>query len=320
MLDAAHGFLSAVIDGESQRANPGNVWRENRCFDGVRIQFLPIGHRIADVSHIRELEETTMQTTNSTILITGGGSGIGRGLAEAFHALGNHVVIAGRNQKKLDDVTTAHPGMASLTVDMSNLDGIRAFAAQVEERFPKLNVLINMAGIMIPENLKNGAEALDDAEAIITTNLLGPIRLSALLLPTLQKQPSATIMNVSSGLAFVPLAATPTYCATKAAIHSYSQSLRYQLKDTSVEVLELAPPYVATELMGEHQASDPMAMPLNEYIAEVMDILKSQPTPLEILVQRVYPLRFAAQDDREKYDAFFQQLNGSVTAAQFTAP
>src|SRR4029077_7040619 len=140
-----------------------------------------------------------------------------------------------------------------------------------------LNVLINNAGIMKVENLQDSSANLADAEAIVATNLLAPMRLTAALLPLLEKQNRATVMSVSSGLAFLPMAMTPTYCATKAAIHSYTQSLRYQLKDTKVEVLELVPPYVATELMGAHQAKDPRAMPLDEYITEVMNVLKTSP-------------------------------------------
>jgi uncharacterized oxidoreductase len=130
----------------------------------------------------------------------------------------------------------------------------------------------------------------------------------------LLKQPKATIMTVSSGLGFIPLALTPTYCATKAAIHSYSQSLRYQLKDTSVEVIELAPPYVQTELMGSAQASDPRAMPLKEFINEVMNILKTQPSVREVLVERVKPLRFAELNGVEKYEAFFKSFNDAAPA------
>ncbi len=207
-----------------------------------------------------------MQLTGETILITGGGSGIGRALAEALHALGNTVIIAGRRQQALDEVTSANPGMESFLLDIEDQDAIPVFAEQVKARFPNLNVLINNAGVMRAENLL--APDLADSEATIRTNLLGPIWLTAALLPHLRAQPRATIMMVSSGLAFVPLAGTPTYCATKAAIHSYSQSLRYQLKDTPVEVIELIPPYVQTELMGPGQASDPAAMPLADFIAE----------------------------------------------------
>lgn len=256
-----------------------------------------------------------MRTTNNTILITGGGSGIGRGLAEAFHVLGNQVIIAGRSQKKLDETTQANPGMKALTADMANADSIRALAAQVTQDHPQLNVLINMAGIMVAENLREQKEPLDDAEATVATNLLGPIRLTAALLPTLRTQPHSTIMNVSSGLAFVPLAMTPTYCATKAAIHSYTESLRYQLKDAPVEVLELVPPYVQTELLGERGVSDPAAMPLGEYIAEVMSLLKTEPTPPKLCVQRVFPLRFAADHGQVQYGQMFQGFNDIMTAA-----
>ena len=249
-----------------------------------------------------------MNSTGNTILITGGGSGIGRGLAEAFHALGNQVVVAGRRKQALDETTVANPGMKSLQLDIENPAAIRAFALQVACEFPSLNVLVNNAGIMRAEKLTAQQQDLADAEAMVATNLLGPIRLTAALLPLLQGKPSSTIVNVSSGLAFLPLALTPTYCATKAAIHSYSLSLRYQLRSTSVEVLELIPPYVATELMGG--ASDPRAMPLDKFLAEVMAILKTQPTPKEICVESVKTLRFAAESG--KFDAIFQGLNAAM--------
>jgi uncharacterized oxidoreductase len=249
-----------------------------------------------------------MNPNGNTILITGGGTGIGRGLAEALHALGNRVVIAGRRRQPLDETIAANPGMSSLVFDVQEPASIRSFAAQVAAGFPKLNVLINNAGIMRPERLLAQQADLADAEAIVSTNLLGPIRLTAALLPLLQSQPSATIVNVSSGLAFVPIALTPTYCATKAAIHSYTQTLRFQLKPTSVEVLELIPPYVATHLMGG--ASDPHAMPLDEFIAEVMTILKTRPTPTEICVERVKGLRFAVESG--KYEGVFQGLNAMM--------
>ena len=191
-----------------------------------------------------------MKTTDNIILITGGGSGIGRGLAEAFHKLGNQVIIAGRGKKTLDETTAANPGMKSVTLDVADPKHIQSFAEKVTKDYPSLNVLINMAGMMQPENLLEEPFDLSTADKTITTNLLGPVRLTAALLPSLRTQPRATIMNVSSGLAFVPLAMTPTYCATKAAIHSYTQSLRYQLRNTSVQVLELIPPYVQTELLG----------------------------------------------------------------------
>jgi len=246
-----------------------------------------------------------MNLSGNTILVTGGGSGIGRGLAESFHALGNQVVIAGRRQHALDETTAANPGMKSLPLDIEDPAAIRAFATKVVADFPSLNVLVNNAGIMRVEKLLAQEPDLAGAEAVVATNLLGPIRLIAALLPHLQKQPRAAIMNVSSGLAFLPLALTPTYCATKAAIHSYTISLRHQLRNTAIEVLELIPPYVQTHLMDG--ADDPRAMPLRQFIAEVMEILKQQPTPEEICVENVKPLRFAAESGN--FGAIFARLN-----------
>jgi uncharacterized oxidoreductase len=246
-----------------------------------------------------------MKTSGNTILITGGGSGIGRALAEAFHALDNKVIISGRRQAALDETTAAHPGMSSIALDIEDPAAIKAFAARVVEQHPNLNVLINNAGIMRPEKLNEQTD-LTDAEATITTNLLGPIRLISALLPSLKKQPVATIMTVSSGLAFVPLALTPTYCATKAAIHSYTQSLRHQLKGTNVEVVELVPPAVQTKLMPGQDTS-PTAMPLGDYIREVMAILKGKPDGAEICVERVNFLRLAEAQGR--FDQTFDTLN-----------
>jgi uncharacterized oxidoreductase len=249
-----------------------------------------------------------MQLTGNTILITGGGSGIGRGLAEAFHARGNHVVIAGRRAEVLETTIAANAGMKSAVLDITDGQAIRRFAEETIRDFPHLNAVIHNAGIMRAEVLQQGKVA--DAEAIVTTNLLGPIRLTAALLPHLLKQPSATIMTVSSGLAFVPMAMTPTYCATKAAIHSYTQSLRSQLKDTNILVLELIPPYLQTELMGPRQSQDPNAMPLQKFISETMNILETSPDAMEICVDRVKPLRFAAAGG--KYDEMYKTLNGRI--------
>jgi uncharacterized oxidoreductase len=197
--------------------------------------------------------------------------------------------------------------MASAVFNVEDPASIRSLAAQLTKDYPALNVLINNAGIMRPENVAEQVD-LTDAEAIITTNLLGPVRLNTALMPLFKKQPHATIINVSSGLATVPLALTPTYCATKAAIHSYTQSLRYQLRESSIEVLELIPPYVGTEIMPG-ASSDARAMPLDKFIAEVMDILKNQPSATEICVETVKPLRFAAENGN--YATVFQHLNSS---------
>lgn len=249
-----------------------------------------------------------MRTTGNTMLITGGGTGIGRGLAEAFHALGNRVVIAGRRQAALEATAAANPGMAFIVADVGGPAGVRALAAEALERFPALDVLVNNAGIMRAENLLEPQAGLADAEAIVATNLLGPLRLTAALVPHLRRRERAAILNVSSGLAFVPMALTPTYSATKAGLHAWTETLRWQLRDTAIEVLELIPPYVATHLMGG--ADDPRAMPLADFIAETMRILAERPEAREICVENVKRLRFAAQSG--SYDAVFQGLNAAM--------
>ncbi|MDB5658674.1 MAG: oxidoreductase [Cypionkella sp.] len=247
-----------------------------------------------------------MKTTGNTILITGGTSGIGLALAQALAAQGNQVIIAGRRQALLDQAVANTPNLHGVTLDVSDAAALPGFVATITQSFPSLNVLINNAGIMLAENLQAGDTKT--AEAMIATNLIAPIQLTAALLPHLMAQTSATIINVTSGLAFVPLTRTPTYNATKAALHSYSQSLRHQLRDTSVEVLELAPPSVQTDLMPGH-AVDPTAMPLADYIAEVMQILANPDGSGEVLVNRVKFLRNAEAEGR--YADVFKALNGS---------
>jgi uncharacterized oxidoreductase len=248
-----------------------------------------------------------MQLSGNTILITGGGSGIGRGLAESLHKLGNQVIIAGRRQDVLDNTTKANPGMVSMNFDISDPSAIQALAARVTAEHPTFNVLINNAGIMRVENLQALPAGLADSEAVITTNLLGPIRLTAALLPHLQNQPHAAIINVSSGLGFVPLPVTPTYSATKAALHSYTLSLRVQLTGTPVEVIEIIPPAVATDLTPGRSPDDPRMMSLPDYIEKTMQILKTQPTPSEICVENVKFLRFA--EAKGNFDKALQQLS-----------
>ncbi len=247
-----------------------------------------------------------MKMTGNTILITGGGTGIGRALAEAFHALGNRVILSGRRAGPLEEVARAHPGIEYRTVDIADAAAVTRFAAEIVESFPELNVVIHNAGIMKPESLPDAPDYLATAEETIAINLLGPIRLTAALLPHLKGLADAAILTVSSGLAFVPLVLTPTYSATKAAIHSYSQTLRQQLKDTGIEVIEIAPPYVQTELMGPGQAVDPRAMPLADFIAEVMAILKSGSVE-EVVVERCRFLRDAEAEGR--YAAAFEAVN-----------
>ncbi len=248
-----------------------------------------------------------MKISGNTVLITGGGSGIGRALAEAFHKAGNRVIISGRRKAALDEVTAANPGMASMVMDATDAAGIRAFAEALVKAHPTLNAVINNAGIMRPEDIAAAPDYLETAEETVATNLLAPIRLTAALLPHFLKQPAATVLTVSSGLAFVPMVLTPTYSATKSAIHAYSVALREQLKETPVEVIEIVPPYVQTTLMGEGQAKDERAMPLHAFISEVMDILENRPDEKEVVVERCKPLRFAARNGN--FDQVFAMIN-----------
>jgi uncharacterized oxidoreductase len=247
-----------------------------------------------------------MNISGNTILITGGGSGIGQALAAALQKVGNTVIISGRRKAALEATIKAHPDMHFETLDVDSADDIASFAARVSKKHPTLNVLINNAGIMRPEDVTSANYTTETAEAIVATNLLGPIRMIAAFLPHLTNQKAATIINVTSGLAFVPLAFTPTYSATKAALHSYTQSLRHQLRKTAIEVLELAPPAVATELMPG-QSKSPRSMPLADYISESMAILSGAPLHGEICVERVKPLRNAEASGT--FDSVFAMLN-----------
>ncbi|MBX4899688.1 MULTISPECIES: SDR family oxidoreductase [Rhizobium] len=245
-----------------------------------------------------------MHLSGNTILITGGGSGIGKALAQRLHDLGNTVIIAGRRKEALEAAASALPRMHWLTLDVETPESISAFAERAIAEYPTINALINNAGIMRTEALDQSRD-LSDAEATITTNLLGPIRLTNALIDHLTKQPNAWIVNVSSGLAFVPLVSSPTYSATKAAIHSYTVAMREALKGT-VEVIELVPPLVQTELTPG-QSKVPVALPLPDFINEVVALLQEQPTPREILVERAAFQRNAEAENR--FDAAVTALN-----------
>ena len=256
-----------------------------------------------------------MQMTGNTVLVTGGGTGLGRGLAESLHRLGNKVVIAGRRREPLQAVAEANPGVQILSLDQGDPADIRRFGTALTDRYPDLNVVVNNAGIQRVEDLTTSGPGA--AEQTVAINLLGPIRLTAALLPSLLKKPRAAIVNVTSGLAFMPSALTPTYCATKAALHSYTQSLRFQLRGTAVQVIEVIPPQVQTALQGE-RGFDPRAMPLDEYITETMTLLQTQPQAAEILVERVKGFRFAERDG--VYDEIYPAFNEAITAGLGQAP
>lgn len=245
-----------------------------------------------------------MDTANDTVLITGGGTGLGRALAEALHAEGAKVIIAGRRADVLKQVADANPGMAFEVLDVADARAITAFAAKVTEAHPDLNTVISNAGIMQPETLSAGAFDDDRMQQMVDINWWGTVRLASALLPHLLTRPRATFVTVSSGLAFVPLAATPTYSATKAAIHSWTQSLRWQLRDTTVKVVEWAPPAVATDLMPGH-ADNPASLPLAEFTAESLALFKSGVD--EVKVERVKFLSGA--EARGEYDNVFQIIN-----------
>jgi uncharacterized oxidoreductase len=189
-----------------------------------------------------------MKIKGNTILITGGATGIGFSLAETMVNAGNKVIICGRREGKLKEAKDKLPQILTKVCDVSNVKERESLFNWIKDNFEDLNVLMNNAGIQRTINLKKGTRDLLSGEKEIETNLVAPIHLSAHFIPLLLKKKEAAIINVSSGLGFVPIAAMPVYCATKAAIHSFTVSLRFQLRDTSIKVFEVVPPAVDTEL------------------------------------------------------------------------
>jgi uncharacterized oxidoreductase len=251
-----------------------------------------------------------MNTTGNTILITGGGSGIGRGLAEAFHKLGNKVIIGGRRENVLRETAAANPGMETITLDTSNPESITKTASELKHRFPNLNVIVNNAGVQRPVDFsKEGHQDESDISDEINTNIFGVIRMIDAFLPHLKQQPNATIINVTSGLAFVPIALYPVYCATKAFVHSFTMSLRQQLRDTSVDVIELAPPWVQTELDSHNVIPSGQdgrkPMPLDDFIAAAMQELSTEDKELKVAGAKF----LYAGGISDKLYATFDQIN-----------
>jgi uncharacterized oxidoreductase len=249
-----------------------------------------------------------MKLTENTIFITGGGTGIGRGLAEVLHKLGNKVIISGRRKSNLDATTQANPGMHSVELDLADSASIAAVAKKLIADYPALNVLINNAGVML---IDDAAEKIDDLllTSTVTTNLLGPIRLTSALIGHLKKQAKAAVIYNTSALAFVPLALTAVYSSTKAALHSYVLSQRYKLKATSVSVLEIAPPWVQTDLLNSSE--EPRAMPLKEFIEETIKALGTDAE--EILVEQAKPFR---NNPGPNESALVTQFNDMMTTAK----
>lgn len=242
-----------------------------------------------------------MKLTGNTILVSGGTSGIGRALAQALHDRGNRVIVTGRRQALLDEIAAARPGLRGLCVDVNDAASLAAMAQSLREQAPELNVVLANAGLSRAEDLASDAWTVDAAEAIVQTNILG-------VLPLIKGRPGATFLATSSALAFVPRADFPAYCASKAFLHAWLQSLRHQLHASQVEVLGLLPPYVRTALTGSQQASDPRAMPLDDYVTEALRLIEAGDTPRgEVLLARDLPRRWAERDGR--YDAVFAALN-----------
>lgn len=231
-----------------------------------------------------------MRISGNTIFIPGGTSGIGLALAVHLKAAGNTVVIGGRRPDVLARLAVEH-GFGTVELDTTDDASVLAARDAVLAAHPELNVLVAMAGIMAAEDV-TGPDFLETAKAVVDTNVLGPIRLISAFTAHLQSRPDATIMTVSSGLAHTPLARTPSYNGSKAFIHQFSESIRLQFAGTSVQVIELVPPAVRTELMpGQSQIE--AFLPLEDYIGETMALLEAQPDATEILVDRVKPLRFS---------------------------
>jgi uncharacterized oxidoreductase len=249
-----------------------------------------------------------MNISGNTIFIPGSTSGIGLALALELQARGNAVILGGRRTELLGEIEARHPGLGTVQIDTADPGSINSGAKEVLARYPDLNVLVTMAGIMRLEDWRRPESFLASAESVIMTNVLGPIRLIAAFIEHLRAQPDATIVTVSSGLAFAPLKVTPSYSASKAAVHMLSESLRLQLASTTVKVIELVPPSVRTSLLPGQENSE-VAMPLDEFVSEVLALLQAQPDAREIQVERVKFLRYG--EARGDYDQVVETLNAS---------
>ena len=243
-----------------------------------------------------------MKLTGNTIFITGGGSGIGRALAEALHKLGNKVIISGRRKGHLAKTLEANPGMDSIELDVTDPESISRGAEELIAKYPALNVVINNAGIML---IDDASTKVNDEliTSTIATNLMGPIRVTGALIEHLKKQEAAAVLIVSSVLGFTPMAMTAVYSSTKAALHSYAQSLRFKLRQTPVRVLEVIPPWVRTELLNSSE--EPRAMPLDEFLAETMAALAGDLD--EIMVPRAQFLRDQAGPNEAPFVSSFNE-------------
>lgn len=217
-----------------------------------------------------------MNLSENTILITGGTSGIGFEMAKEFLKLKNNkVIITGRNDQRLHQVKEKLNGVVAIKSDISSLDDIKALYKRVEKDFPDLNILINNAGVMDTINLQDHKLSAEELTKEIDINVKGTIWMNDTFLPLLKGKKNSATVNVTSGLAFVPLPIAPVYCATKAALHSYTQSLREQLRNTTIKVFELAPPATETELLDDFNEEDMKGITTMTVQAMVADFMKN---------------------------------------------
>ncbi|MEZ0368375.1 MAG: SDR family oxidoreductase [Candidatus Sericytochromatia bacterium] len=247
-----------------------------------------------------------MKLKDRTVLITGGSSGIGKGLAEVFYRLGSQVVVTGRQAEPLQALCEAHPGMAWFTMDVSDPESVRAAAKKAAAEFPRLDCLINNAGIQHRVDFsQEEMPALEELSQEVNVNLNGLIWMTSAFLPLLRQNSPASIINVSSGLGFVPIAKMPIYCATKAAVHSFTQSLRHQLKPGGIEVIELVPPAVETRLDdGKREQNIPFQLTVAAFIDSTLQALQTD--DVEIFIGAADHLRQNLQKDP---NAAFSQMN-----------
>ncbi|GAA2126676.1 SDR family oxidoreductase [Streptomyces synnematoformans] len=248
-----------------------------------------------------------MKTTGNTVFIAGATQGIGLALARRFHEAGNTVVIGGRRADVLDRLA-AEDGFATVVIDVTDPDSVLAARDQVLASHPELNLLVAMAGIMVREDVTEH-DFLKVAERTVETNVLGTVRLVAAFTEHLQTRPDSTIVTVSSGLAHTPLAITPSYNGSKAFVHLFSETVRLQLADTSVKVVELCAPALRTELMPGGSQTEGF-YPLEDYIDDTWKVLAEQPDATEVIIDRVKPLRYSEVENR--YAATVETVNSHV--------
>jgi uncharacterized oxidoreductase len=237
-----------------------------------------------------------MKLKNNTILITGGSSGIGLGLAKAFLQRDNTVIVTGRNVEKLEKVKVENPGLITMACDVSNPKEIHSLQNTIEKEYPELNILINNAGVMKTINLQNTGMSDEELTKELDINVKGTIWMNDAFLPLLKEKTNAASVSVSSGLAFAPLPISPVYCASKSAVHSYTVSLRAQMKNTGIKVFELAPPATATELLGTFDPNDmegTKPMTVDQLVAAFLKGFEKD--KLEILPGQASQLKFMSR-------------------------